>query len=54
MAKLTLQSARDLDRDDPLHWVRELFELADGIIFMDANSVGPMPKAVRQKAAAAP
>jgi kynureninase len=51
MAKLTLQTAHELDRDDPLDWVRDLFELPDDIIFMDANSVGPMPKAVRAKAA---
>lgn len=50
MASLTLQDARALDQADPFGWAREMFELPDGIIFMDANSVGPMPKAVRFKA----
>jgi kynureninase len=51
MPPLTQQDALDLDFADPLAPIRELFELPDDVIFMDANSVGPMPKAARQKAA---
>jgi kynureninase len=51
MPKLTEADARARDRNDPLAAIRELFELPDGTIFMDANSVGPMPKAARRKAA---
>ncbi|MGE3830523.1 MAG: kynureninase [Parvibaculaceae bacterium] len=50
MAPLTLQHARDLDAADPLVSLRNQFELPDGVIFMDANSIGPMPKAVRARA----
>ncbi len=50
MPALTLQDALTLDQADPLAAIRELFELPEGVIFMDANSVGPMPKAARQKA----
>ncbi|MGQ0486586.1 MAG: aminotransferase class V-fold PLP-dependent enzyme [Hyphomicrobiales bacterium] len=42
--------AHSLDAKDPLAHVRDFFELPEGVIFMDANSVGPMPKAVRAKA----
>jgi kynureninase len=52
MPKLTAADARALDRCDELAAVRDLFELPEHTIFMDANSVGPMPKAARAKAAA--
>jgi kynureninase len=50
MAPLTLQHARDLDAADRLAAIRDLFELPEGVIFMDANSIGPMAKAVRMRA----
>lgn len=50
MRDVDVRLARELDTADPLAHVRELFELPEGVIFMDANSVGPMPKAVRGKA----
>jgi kynureninase len=47
---LTLKDAIALDAADPLAFLRDQFELKPGTIFMDANSIGPMPKAVRQSA----
>ena len=47
---LTLKDAVALDAADPLASLRDLFELRPGTIFMDANSIGPMPKAVRRSA----
>ena len=47
---LTLKDAVALDAADPLASLRDLFELKPGTIFMDANSIGPMPKAVRRSA----
>jgi kynureninase len=49
---LTHKYAVALDADDPLASLSDLFELKRGIIFMDANSIGPMPKAVRSSAEA--
>jgi kynureninase len=48
---ITAADADALDRQDPLAGVKDGFELREGWIFLDANSVGPMPKAVRQAAA---
>lgn len=42
--------AERLDAADPLRPLADLFERREGVIFMDANSVGPMPRAVRQAA----
>ena len=50
MTKLRLADAQALDAKDGLAPIRDLFERPGDVIFMDANSVGPMPKAVRQKA----
>lgn len=50
MTSLTAADAQALDAKDTLAPIRDLFELPGNVIFMDANSVGPMPKAVRQKA----
>ena len=47
---LSHQDALDRDAADPLASLRDLFELEPATIFMDANSIGPMPKAVRQSA----
>jgi kynureninase len=49
MPRITAADARKLDDNDGLAGIRDLFELPEGTIFMDANSVGPMPKAVREK-----
>src|SRR4029079_17525494 len=47
---LTRKDAIALDAADPLASLVELFELKPGIIFMDANSIGPMPTAARASA----
>jgi kynureninase len=40
-----IAEARLLDGADPLAFARERFELPDGIIYLDGNSLGPMPRA---------
>jgi kynureninase len=41
----TLEEAKELDRDDPLAELRGAFELAEGVIYLDGNSLGPLPRA---------
>ncbi len=50
MKQFSAGLAGQLDAGPGLTGVRDLFEVPDGVIYMDANSVGPMPKGVRQKA----
>lgn len=50
MKHLSAPTADSLDASDPLPGIRDLFELPDKVIFLDANSVGPMPRSARQKA----
>jgi kynureninase len=44
---------RDLDARDPLHDLRRLFVIPEGVIYLDGNSLGPLPKAAADRIARA-
>lgn len=44
-----LLDAAILDRDDPLALARERFELPDGVVYLDGNSLGPLLRGVRER-----
>ncbi len=49
----TRQDYEDLDAADPLAPFREQFHLPDGVVYLDGNSLGPLPKATAARIAQA-
>ena len=48
---MSLEAARALDAADPLKDFRGRFALPDGVIYLDGNSLGPLPKSARARLA---
>ena len=53
MTMLTRADLAELDRADPLAPFRDRFILPDGVIYLDGNSLGPLPRATPGRVAAA-
>ena len=49
----TLQDCRRRDADDALAPLRDLFSLPPGVIYLDGNSLGPLPRATPERIARA-
>ena len=49
----SLQDCEDLDLNDPLRSLRQQFELPQGVIYLDGNSLGVLPRATAARVAQA-
>ena len=49
----TLELCQQLDASDPLHHLRDLFSLPAGVVYLDGNSLGALPRTAARRVAQA-
>lgn len=49
MAELTIDDIRHMDAGDPLAARRRDFALPEGVVYLDGNSLGAMPRAAERR-----
>ena len=53
MVSVTLEQAQAWDTEDPLRTFRDRFVLPPGVLYLDGNSLGPLPAATKARLAEA-
>ncbi|MEX0300047.1 MAG: kynureninase, partial [Kordiimonas sp.] len=48
MSRVTIEEVKALDAADPLRHKRDEFHIPDGVCYLDGNSLGLLPKAVKE------
>lgn len=48
---MALEDAKSLDQSDPLAHLRDRFSIPDGVIYLDGNSLGALPRSVPERMA---
>jgi kynureninase len=51
MAGITLAELREWDKRHPLRAFRDAFALPEGVIYLDGNALGPLPRATARRVA---